>query len=252
MRLTGADAICLPRSALEEDVGQGRRDSRKTLVGMSDTSHEIDFWDSVLETRGGQWSADFQHRMDPESQVCWFMRGKLFANAEVLDVGAGPLTTVGKRCGEDRIIVTAVDPLAEGYRSLLKKHGIVPPVRTILGFGEGLYEQFGANRFDLVNAQNSIDHSLHPMTVILEMISVARPGGWVTLLHNRNEGERRKYHGMHGWNFDMWGDALVLWNKDRFYNVTKQVQHVADCTVQELEGDTIFAEIRKRKGGEVK
>lgn len=219
---------------------------------MSDTSHELNFWDSILETRGGQWSGDFQHRIDPDSQVCEFMRGKLFANAEVLDVGAGPLTTVGKRCGDDRIIVTAVDPLADGYRSLLKKHGIEPPVRTILGFGEGLYEQFGANRFDLVNAQNSVDHCLHPMTVILQMISVTRPGGWVTLLHHRNEGERQKYQGMHGWNFDMWGDALVLWNKDRFYNVTKQVQHVADCTVQELEGEMIFAEIRKRKGGEVK
>jgi SAM-dependent methyltransferase len=219
---------------------------------MSETSHELDFWDSILETKGGQWPGDFQNRLDPDSQVADFMRGKLFANAHVLDVGAGPLTTFGKRCGEDRIIVTAVDPLAEGYNRLLEKHGIVPPVRTILGFGEGLYEQFGADRFDLVNAQNSVDHSQYPMTVILEMIAVTKPGGWVTLLHHRNEGEKQKYQGMHGWNFDTSGDDLVLWNKGQFYNVTHKVKHVADCTARIMDGNLVFAEIRKRKGGELK
>jgi len=219
---------------------------------MSETSHELNFWDSILETKGGQWPGDFQNRLDPDSQVADFMRGKLFANAHVLDVGAGPLTTFGKRCGEDRIIVTAVDPLAEGYNRLLEKHGIVPPVRTILGFGEGLYEQFGADYFDLVNAQNSVDHSQYPMTVILEMIAVTKPGGWVTLLHHRNEGEKQKYQGMHGWNFDTSGDDLVLWNKGQFYNVTHKVKHVADCTVRIMDGNLVFAEIRKRKGGELK
>ena len=219
---------------------------------MSDISHELNFWDYILESKGGEWPGDFQRRMDPDSQVDDFMRDKLPKSAQVLDVGAGPLTTVGKRRGEDRITITAVDPLARDYDRLLRKHGIVPPVKTILGFGEGLYEQFGSNRFDLVNAQNSVDHSDNPMQVILEMIAVTKPGGWVTLLHHRNEGERQGYRGMHSWNFNMVGDDLMLWKNGHVHNVTYKVKHVADCKVSIMDDDLVFAEIRKRKGGEVK
>lgn len=249
-----AAATCRPRSGLVEDAGRERPDNHTTLDGMNNTdvTHEIAFWDHVLETRGSNWKGDFDYRMDPGSQVASFMLDKLPKRPQVLDVGAGPLTGIGKWCGDERLYITAVDPLAAEYDRLLEKHNIKPIVRTRVGYGEGLYEQFGPCMFDLVHAQNSVDHSHYPMRVILEMLSVTKPGGWVTLLHHRNEGEKQGYVGMHGWNFDVSGDDLVLWNKQQFYNATHKARHFADCSARIMGRDLVFAEFRKREGGEVK
>ncbi len=48
----------------------------------------------------------------------------------ILDVGAGPLTVLGKRLTGVQIDITAVDPLAGDYGTLLQRHGIAPPIRT--------------------------------------------------------------------------------------------------------------------------
>jgi len=245
------DVTCQPRSDLVEDVGLVKP-SKKTLDGMSRFTHELNFWDSFLASQGGKWAGDFNRRVDPSTQVEGFMRSKIPDNAQVLDVGAGPLTVIGKWCGNQKISITAVDPLAQHYDELLAKHGIVPLVRTILGYGESLHDQFGSDRFDYVHAQNSVDHSEDPLSVIFEMISVARPGCWITLLHHRNEGVKQDYTGMHGWNFDKSGDDFVLWKTEQFHNVTHKVRHMAECNVSIMGDDLVFAEIRKKKGGEVK
>lgn len=247
-----AAATCRPRFDSEEGAGLAKLGSHMTLDGMNRFTHELEFWDSNLATRGGKWNADFEYRLDPSSQVTDFMRSKIPDNAQVLDVGAGPLTAIGKWCGNQKISITAVDPLAQHYDELLSKHGIVPLVRTILGYGESLHYQFGSDRFDYVHAQNSVDHSEDPLSVIFEMISVARPGCWITLLHHRNEGVKQDYAGMHGWNFDKSGDDLLLWKTGRVHNVTHQVRHMAECKVSIMGDDLVFAEIRKKKGGEVK
>ena len=247
-----ADATCRQRFASEEDVGLAKLDSHAILGGMSRFTHELEFWDSNLATRGGKWNADFESRLDPSSQVADFMRSKIPDNAQVLDVGAGPLTAIGKWCGNQNISITAVDPLAQQYDELLLKHGIIPLVRTILGYGEALHDQFGSDRFDYVYAQNSVDHSEDPLSVILEMISVAKPGCWIALLHHRNEGVRQGYDGMHEWNFDKSGDDLVMWKTGHVHNVTHKVRHVAECKVSIMDGNLVFAEMRKKKGGEVK
>lgn len=48
----------------------------------------------------------------------------------ILDVGAGPLTCVGKQWEGREIKITAVDALAEEYNALLAKLNISPLVRT--------------------------------------------------------------------------------------------------------------------------
>ena len=87
-----------------------------------------------------------------------------------------------------------------------------PPIRTIRVAGEALLEHFGSGIFDIACATNSLDHSADPLTIISNMVAVVRTNGIVLLRHNRNEGERARYEGLHQWNFDVADGRLLLWN----------------------------------------
>src|SRR5689334_21385605 len=123
------------------------------------------------------------------------------AKVSILDVGAGPLTCVGKVWAERTVEITPVDPLAEEYNRLLDEIGLTPLVRTQYAVVEKLAEVLPANHFDLVYCQNALDHVYDPVAGIHQMLEVVKPGHAVVLMHNENEGEREHYHGLHQWNF---------------------------------------------------
>jgi SAM-dependent methyltransferase len=129
---------------------------------------------------------------------------------EVLDVGAGPLTTVAGLRSDPRVRITAVDPLALTYDRLLRKHGITAPIPTLCCPGERLFERFGPDRFDVVTADNALDHAQSPLEIVHNMIAVCRAGGRVILFHTENEGTRELYWGLHRWNFTIVDGAFVI------------------------------------------
>jgi SAM-dependent methyltransferase len=174
----------------------------------------------------------------------------------VLDVGAGPMTSLGKRHPVlgTKVDIVACDPLADEYSEILKSLGIVPPVRTVKAFGETLVCTFGPNVFDVAHAQNSLDHADDPMEIIRQMIGVVKPGGHVILFHHQCEAEKQKYFGLHSWNFDFDNNDLVLWRSDENINVSREVEKCGASVSARLDEDfVICAEILKRehwKGGE--
>src|SRR4029453_8859818 len=87
-----------------------------------------------------------------------------------------------------------------------------------------LLEHFGAQRFDLVYANNSLDHSTDPFVIISNMVGVVRRGGRVILRHARNEGETQRYEGLHQWNFDVVDNDLVVWNNAVQVNVSRELR----------------------------
>jgi len=127
---------------------------------------EIAFWNQWLATRGGQWPADFSFRTTPtaplQPHVLAALPSSLGVTVHILDVGAGPLTYLGKQWAGHCLQITAIDPLAAEYDQLLQRYQLTPLVRTQQGFAEHLLDQFGGDRFDLVHARNSIDHSYDP------------------------------------------------------------------------------------------
>jgi hypothetical protein len=82
---------------------------------------------------------------------------------EILDVGAGPLTVLGKKWPGRDVRITAVDANAAEYDGLLAKHGIKPFCRTKFGYAEDLASVVPLSAFDLVHARNCIDHSKDPL-----------------------------------------------------------------------------------------
>jgi len=96
---------------------------------------------------------------------------------DVLDVGAGPVTTLGT-LAEPPVSIVAVDALAGPYNSMLREEGKEPIVQTRFGLFETLDLQFGAGSFDLVYSENSIDHCNDPRRALQTMAYILRPGRW--------------------------------------------------------------------------
>jgi SAM-dependent methyltransferase len=129
---------------------------------------------------------------------------------EILDVGAGPMTVLGKVHPGKSLAITATDPLAREYNRVLARCALEPPVRTEPAEAEKLSEQLGDRRFDIVHARNSLDHSADPVAGVEQMLAVTRPGGFVVLLHLEKEGERERYLALHKWDFFAEDGRLII------------------------------------------
>jgi SAM-dependent methyltransferase len=222
-----------------------RRDTRKTWQGGFDS--EARHWTHYLLNRVKTEPAE-RYRLDPDLALAPELGerlGTLIAGApRVLDVGAGPLTTVGKKWRGQTIALTAVDPLAEIYDKVLAEVGIDPMVRTIRGEGEDLSALFGENSFDLVYCANALDHFYNPFKALEEMLRVVKKGGWVLLNHFPNEAETEQYSGFHQWN--LWGHngRFIIWNRARVYDASLIFRPYAEITAAEKNG-ILFVYVHK-------
>ncbi len=183
-------------------------------------ARELAFWERVLPGRlapggayasgpGGNGRADLKAPvLDPTmAAVIDRVPDEVVS---ILDVGAGPLTVVGKTYPGKRLQITATDPLAEDYDQIMREIEFEPPIRTLSVSGEDLLDHFGPGSFDIAFARNSIDHAADPVRLIRNMLAVVKPGRFVLLWHLPAQGERWRYHGLHQWNFALEQEALVI------------------------------------------
>jgi SAM-dependent methyltransferase len=180
-------------------------------VWKANLPSEVAFWDKWIENKGGMYSNDFKKCIDPDLELQPEI--SLFVTSEqtkLLDVGAGPLTVLGKKWKGRKLNITAVDPLGDEYARLLKKYNVTPIVQTQQLCAEQLTEMFQPNFFDISHAANCLDHSYDPVLAIEQMLMVTREGGVVILRHEFNEGSNELYRGLHQWNFnERNGDFVV-------------------------------------------
>jgi SAM-dependent methyltransferase len=176
---------------------------------------EEDHWSRYLATEGDQWPDEYRERLDATTplapELTSLLRVADGAPVRILDVGAGPMTILGKVWPGHDVEIVAVDALAERYDALLASNGIVPPVRTQLCHSERLADQFGAESFDLVHARNTLDHGYDPVRAIEQMAIVTAPGGVIVLDHHRDVAEFEAYQGLHQWNLRLEGDTYIAW-----------------------------------------
>jgi SAM-dependent methyltransferase len=239
-RVSRSSWLTIPRRALMHS-GLGRR-----LLWRTRKSSEVDFWAGWLVGAPGteQWASDRESRLDPNTQITDpLVRAELERNPaaeiSILDVGAGPVTSLGFRYPGKTLTIAPVDPLADEYERLLRDAELDPPIRTIRVAGEALLEHFGSRRFDIAYAANSLDHSADPITIISNMVAVVRPGGVVILRHKRNEGEGARYGGLHQWNFDVVDDSLIVWNNAVEVNVGSALEGRAQTKAWSSQGEVI-------------
>jgi SAM-dependent methyltransferase len=240
-------------------VSEHRRRARNRRLAPEDLwrqelRREVGFWTTFVTTKGADWPRAWSRLVDPGGPVKdQFIKDKIAlvdANpVKILDVGAGPLSVVGATYPGKELEITATDVLADEYDRMLAEAGVKPPVRTQRCRGEDLLEHFGPDRFDLVFARNSVDHSVDPLVILKNMLAVAKPGGFVLLRHYRNEGECQEYEGLHQWNFDVEGDRLLLWNERERHDVASVlgVKQDVEVAVREFGPDRAWVTCAMRK-----
>jgi SAM-dependent methyltransferase len=167
--------------------------------------HEVEFWRLWFSSRGLKWPEDYKRRLDPDQALQQYLAefvDRVEADpVRILDVGAGPITKLGKMHPSRRIAITATDLLAAEYAVVLREYGIDPIIPTVFADAENLVAAFGADTFDIVHGQNCIDHTADPLRSIQQMVGVTRPGGFAVLLHDQNEGMNESYSNLHQWDF---------------------------------------------------
>jgi len=231
------------RDALGKVLPEALRSRIKDLLRLPQVERsvalkgEVQFWRNWLSTKGMYWPDDFHARLDPDRRLdghlAPFVDRVDGDQVRILDVGSGPLTKLGKTHPSKRLEITATDLLASDYDRLLRELGLVPPVRTIYADAEQLVAQFGHDAFDIVHAQNCIDHTADPERAIEQMVAVAKPDGYVVLFHAENEGQREQYNQLHQWNFTCDGAAFVIRDRvGRTVNMTQRLSPLCDveCT----------------------
>jgi SAM-dependent methyltransferase len=212
---------------------------------------EIEFWDAYFRTKGLEWPDTYGVRLDPDFPLQPRPAALLppRSEAHILDVGAGPLTYLGKTREGMRINITAVDPLAHEYDRILHKYQIIPIIRTQKLAAEELTKRFPSNTFDLVFARNCIDHTYDPERAIVQMIDVVKSGGYVLLEHRPNEATAQNYAGLHQWNFFLSanGDFLIS-SKSKQVNITEKYSKRCTITCEMVVdvGDWLITRIQKR------
>lgn len=221
--------LTIPRRALmHSGLGRG-------LWWRARKRSEVDFWAAWLVGAPGteQWASDRESRLDPNTEIRDpLVRAELERiptdEVTILDVGAGPVTSLGFRYPGKTLTIVPVDPLADEYERVLREADLDPPIRTISVAGEALLKHFGPRRFDIAYASNALDHSADPFTIISNMVAVVRTGGIVLLRHKRNEGEQARYGGLHQWNFDVVDDNLLVWDNAVEVNVGSALEGRAE------------------------
>jgi SAM-dependent methyltransferase len=213
---------------------------------------EIQFWDDYFRTEG-LWSENYSLGFDPDLPLQPRPAALLPSQSEVhiLDVGAGPLTYLGRKCEDTRVDIIAVDPLADEYDRILLKYGIQPLVRTQKLAAEDLTKRFAPNTFDLVFARNCIDHAYDPGRAILQMIEVVKSGRYVLLEHRPNEAENENYTGLHQFNFSVSPDGdFLIGSKSEVVNISKKYAELCTITCETVsegaDGIWLITRIRKR------
>ena len=211
---------------------------------------ELSFWENWFATKGDAWQEDFRSRQDPDFELQDNVRRWIDAPegtvVDILDVGAGPLTVLGKRWDGHRVQITAVDALADRYDQILRASGVRPLVQTQLCDTENLLERFKSDRFDFVHALNTLDHHYNPLQALGQMFSVVKPGKCIYFKHETEEAERAGHTGLHQWNFSLDEGNVFLWNEHRRVNLAEEFAPWATLEYAEFEeADWLGVAMRK-------
>ena len=205
--------------------------SEQITAWSAGIEYEVKFWKDWLTTSGGRWPGDFQSRMELTTVVVPYLFDIIKDiprdDIHILDVGAGPVTSIGYAYPGKDLFVTAIDPLAEIYQKLYEEISILPPLRTEFGMAEDLTSYFANKGFDVVHCRNALDHSFDPLRGIKQMIQVAADDGAIILSHHNDEAEREKYNGFHHFNFRIENKELIIWDKSRRINVNRELESEA-------------------------
>lgn len=211
---------------------------------------EVRFWDGFIKHKGyAAYAKEYQFMVQADAELRAEIKALLpyREGLSIIDVGAGPMTMMGKRYEGRQVDITAVDPLADAYDQILERYDVVPAIRTRKCAAEELETKFGEGVFDLAYARNSIDHTYNPEAAVLEMLRIVKPGSYVLLEHIQNEAIKENWEGLHQWNFSMVGGDFIISSRMERVNFSEKYRDVCETEcVHDEERDWVWVRLRKR------
>jgi SAM-dependent methyltransferase len=245
-RVPGVSAVGVRVLGLAQrvaDKGLSPRDRWRKHLGS-----EAGYWERLIETPD-RFRDQFGWCLDPDLEVRQEELREAIAavprdRLSVLDVGAGPVTVVGRRWAGKAVQVTPIDPLADVYNEALRKSGIDVPVTTQQLAVEDLSKRFGAGSFDIAYCHNAIDHMPDPMLALDIMLSLVPPDGFVVVRCLPDEGERNSYYGIHQWNVDLDESEPVIWNRAERHVLREALAGKAEVVSARMLGKWVTASFR--------
>lgn len=203
---------------------------------------ELNFWKKWLEDKGGIWSNDYDFRVDPNSElqdeIAWAIPKNFDQTFKIIDVGAGPMTYLGKNFQGKKLNITAVDALGNVYNNLHFPTGL-PLIRTLQCESESLSDVYSENSFDIAFARNTLDHSYDPLKALKEMVKIIKPNGIIITIHWANEAIAGNYEGFHQWNFYIKNQCLFVGNNDLTVNVNEELKDTAELVKINPDDDSV-------------
>lgn len=206
---------------------------------------EVRFWDKFISVlnRNDKYMFLLDPKLPLHDEIIKLLPYQ--EEIKILDVGAGPLTFLGKVYNKSKLNIDAIDPLAEEYDRILNKYQLIPPIRTTKLAAEKLREKYFENSFDFVYASNSIDHCYSPENAIVEMIKVVKKNHYILLKHKPYEATKQNWQGLHQWNFSEENGDFLISSKNYKINFSKRNRKL--CTVKcEYDNDNNLNTIIKK------
>jgi SAM-dependent methyltransferase len=187
-----------------------------TTDWKANLTEELDFWRGWLTLMLSGDKPEYAKRLESgyiPDFITDLLRSPPEGDIKALDVGSGPLTTLGGLWRGGPVQLVAVDALADEYNQLMAELGVVPVVAPSAVRGENLVDAFGDDAFDVTHAANALDHCEDPIATVIQMMRVTRPGGVMVLFHTVDVGEVEGYHGLHQWNLHPENGDMAIWGK---------------------------------------
>ena len=207
----------------------------KWLLGIP---YEVAFWEATYRNKKelGKLFA-FSHygkalTLDGFDAAAFLLTQPKPENAKILDIGSGMTYLPGEYIEDAKgntvsLNIHYVDPLANYYNQIAEKHyPSVPKVE--FGMMEYLSAFYPEHDVTLAMIQNALDHSANPVKGILEALNALRKGGVLYLNHHPNEAEYENYRGFHQFNICIENNELIIWNRDKRFNVNDTVKDFAN------------------------
>lgn len=218
----------------------------KWLLGIP---YEVAFWESTYANKKVLTSTlKFSHYGRELSLSGFDAAAFLLAQAQpeqakILDIGAGMSYMPGeyiidKNGNNLPINIHYIDPLANYYNDIAAKYHVEVP-KVEFGMMENLSAFYPEQDVTLAIIQNALDHSANPVKGILEALNALKKGGVLYLNHHPNEAEYEQYRGFHQFNICIEKDELIIWNKDKRYNVNDIIKEFARVETKIVEGNPV-------------
>lgn len=209
------------------------------------TESEKLFWQNWFEKKGWHWPTDFEFRFNKNTEIQPEIAAFLKTGNEcILDVGCGPITMLGRNFNGQPLNITCTDILADDYNEMFEKAGVEIDNKPIKVAAEELSAYFTGKKFDIVHAQNCIDHCFDPYKAIREMLKVLKKSGVIYMRHEVCEAINENYTGLHQWNFEIRKGRFAIWNNDVKKYVDDEIKGISIESI--VEGGYITNIIRKR------